>query len=248
MSNMKISEYVARERLNEGTSIRQFAKNHGISTNLAFRYENGDVDKPTQNAARKFCKTFNISLGVFAAEFFYEDEKIKKNFINQENVKSRLVDFFFDGSTKKLINDFYDSLKDIAGLHDIKILDVEEVKSNPYGIWHQATCYTRNNELVWICPVLYLLGDSAPVIQQNYSSITSPINYIGLIDKKDLPDECANYIFLIPNKVCFNYLRDTKYNKEIKKKIKNNVMLYFVDRKKIKEGVVLFGKDFLNQN
>lgn len=238
---IKISEYVASLRLKEGATIRQFAENHGISVNLAFRYENGDVDCPSYNVAAKFCKIFKIPKNEFSSDFYYKDRKIKIVFDNEENIRSRVTNYFPKDGTQKLIQKFFDENRQSYQLDDLILLK-DRIEDNKYGIWHEATCKTRNGELVWIGPITFLLGDSAPIFGQNFSYIAAPINYIALLDSSELPDNCKNYLFFIPNKACFNFLRETKYNSS---RCVNNVIIYYVDRKTFRDKAVLFGEDFL---
>lgn len=244
MEKIKISEYVSKLRAEENLSIRKFADKHSISFRMAFRYENGEMDDPTINAASKFCATFGVSHNEFASDYFFTDERIKNHFIRRENILSRCVDFWSDKSTTKFIKKYFDEYAPKYDLSDLRLLKVSDIERNIYSIWHEGTCLNKYGELIWLGPILFLLGPSAPVFEQDYSAICNPIHSIALVDSLNLPDNCENYIFFIPNKDCFNFLRDFPYDK---KNCKNNVILYFVDRKEVKKELVLFGRNFLKE-
>lgn len=244
MKKIKISEYVINLREKENMSLRDFANKYNISATMAFRYEDGKMDVPTYRTATKFCKTFNITENVFVADFYYEDPKIEKIFLNKENIISRAIEHSNDSKVKNLIQKFYDNVSKDSNLYSFATVPMEKVEKNKFGIWHDAFCLTKiKNELVWIGFILYNVESIGSFEIMDYSHYASSIFAISSISKENLPDGCGNYIFLIPNKNFFNYLKEIPFAKDVK----NNVIIYSVDRNEIGEKYVLFGKDFMKK-
>lgn len=243
MKKIKISEYVINLRENENLSLRDFADKYRTSTAMIFRYEKGQMDDPKYRAAIKFCKTFNITENKFVADFYYSDPSIKTIFLNKENIISRTMVHGSEEKVKKMIQKFYDDVSKSSNLYSFATIPFEMVEKNRFGIWHDAFCLTKNsNELVWIGFMLYNIGLIGSIEITDYPHYASSIFAISSINKKYLPDKCGNYIFLIPNRDFYNYLKEIPFEDA-----KNNVIICSVDRNEIGEKYVLFGKDFMKK-
>lgn len=242
-NRMLLSEYVRGLRTREGLSLEEFGKKYNMSRAGVSKYENGAFDDPSLLVATRFCKTFNIDLAEFVVGFFYTNKKIDKAFTTAKHLSKRIGNELFDLEGKKPIIKFYQTYKEEFGLYGLEYVtedqDAINRKSRNY-IPRYATCFNRKDEEIWIYRFLNNLELIDFPLNDRYSYLNKIICNVAAFTPEELG--CKNYLFIIQNKKMFNYLKDSKFQKNSQT---NVMVVYSKDDKTFEEPELLFGKIFL---
>lgn len=240
-----ISEFVSGLRKSSCQNIRDFAKEHNVSKAQISKYETGKCDSPTVTMAIKFCNAFKIPFDKFQADFYYEDENIKKVFSAAAHLNKRLGSEWSDTFGFKLALNFYKQYENSCGLSNYEKCNPEKEyrNANDDEVYFDRAgkCLSNEGKEIWICTFLRVPEFSSKPRNINYDYMMSQITTAASLPKEYLG--CSNFVFVTSSKSMFNYfscLPFHSYNT-------NAYLAFTIDGIHYEEIHKLYGKkDFLN--
>lgn len=240
-----ISEFVSSLRNENQQNIRDFAKDHNLSKAQVSKYENGKCDSPTLTIAIKFCNAFKIPFDKFQADFYYEDENIKKVLSAGAHLKKRLGSEWSDTFGFKLALNFYKQYEKTCNLKSYEKCNPEKEYRNANDdevfFDRAGKCLSMDEKEIWICTFLRVPEFSSKPRNINYDYMMSQITTAASLPKQYLG--CSNFIFIVSSKSMYNYFSRLPFHS-----YNTNAYLAFTeDGINFKEICQLYGKeDFLN--
>lgn len=243
--NILISQYVSGLRKKKQQNIRDFARDCNLSKAQISNYETGKCDSPSLLVAIKFCNAFKIPFDKFQADFYYDDQEIKKAFSTVAHLKKRLGSEWSDTFGFKLALNFFKQYEKISGLSEYckckPEIEYKSAKDDEVYFDRAGKCLSKDGKEIWICTFLRVPEFSSKPRNINYDYMMSQITTAASLPKQYLG--CSNFVFIASSKSMYNYFSHLPFHS-----YNTNAYLAFTeDGINYEEICQLYGKeDFLN--
>ena len=206
-----ISKYVSAKRVSEGLTIRAFAEKYNVSKSTIERYEKGLDDDPSPLKARKFCKTFGISLDAFIDGFYYTNPAIDTVLNTAQQFDEKFNQKFKKDFYPSVYANFYDQYYQEFGLHDF-VLTTEKDSSatDEYELFHGAECLDSNNNTVFMHAYIRGFVTERTTLWMRSRPILSYIEKVSTYSEETLG--ANQFVLLIKGKRVYDYIKSLKFN------------------------------------